>query len=194
MKTLRRIVAAMLLMTVLLLSLASCNGGGGNDKPSNNNGLIGSKYIETKNSYYVWKGINGENSGNFVGYLDAAGFAEWHRTNNFLIGIKNYAEINGTPLKKVKFDVVADRDVTVYFACGYEGYKTILPTTNITLIANEKKTITIPLDLTIDIDDNLWVYFMRTAEGEAGQGYRTPAFAEWYQTQYQITNLELYSK
>ena len=193
MNIIKRIIAAMMLMTVLVLSLASCNGGGGNDKPSNNNGLIGSKYIDSKSSFYSWRGTNGEEDFTFDGYKDASYFAEWNRVSHFNIGIKNYAEINGTPLKKVKFDIVADRNVTVYFACGYNGYNSPIAG-SVALSANQNKRVELSLDLTIDTQETLWVYFMRTNRGEVGQDYMTPAFAEWYQTQYQITNLELYSK
>lgn len=194
MKTLKRIIAAMLLMTVLVLSLASCNGGGGNDKPSNNNGLINSKYIDKEFNYYVWEGTSGEKDVDFLGYVKEDTLSEWNRTTYFGIGIKKYAEINGTPLKKVKFDLVADRDVTVYFACGQGGWTTTTPTANVTLSANIKKTIEIPVDYTIDTNERFYVCFATNENCWNDNEYRTPFFAEWTKTQYKITNLELYSK
>ena len=191
----KKIIASILLIATLLLCLVSCNGiGDGGKTPSGNNGLIDSKYIEKKFGLYVWEGTKGERATDYAGHLTTDGLASWNRISDFSISIKKYAEINGTPLKKVKFDLVADRDVTVYFACGQGGWTTTTPTASATLSANVKKTIEIPVDYTIDTDEIFCVCFSSNSKSWNANKYMTPAFAEWTKTQYQITNLELYSK
>ena len=194
MKTLKRIVAAMLLMTVLVLSLASCNGGGGNNNnPIASDGKIDSKYINEKSSIYYWTGTGGGKNFDVITKATIEEYENWHRIMYFYIDFLNYSEIENKPLKKVKFDIVADRNVAVYFSCGYDGYNSPI-VANVSLVANQKKSVELPLDLKVNPSDAVTVYFMRTAQGEKGQGYTTSAFAEWYQTQYKITNIECYSK
>jgi len=184
----------MLLMTVLVFSLASCNGGGGNNNnPVASDGKIDSKYINEKSSIYYWTGTNGGKNVNLISGATEEDFANWNRIMYFDIDFLNYPEIENKPLKKVKFDIVADRNVTVYFCCGYDGYGSPI-VADASLVANQKTSVELPLDLKVEPTEWFTIYFMRTPQGEKGQGYTTSAFAEWYQTQYKITNIECYSK
>lgn len=190
MSVLKKIISTVLLIATLVLALASCNGK--NDETVQNNGLINSKYYKLY-QYTAWEGSDGYKD--FHAELDAPSdmLGEWERCAWLEFKVLNYDEIDGTPLKKIRFDVVTDRDVTVFFEVGYQGEREIA--SNITLAANQKKTVELPVDMVMDTDKKIiTMIFARSNGGYDDLGFGSSAFKEFYQTQYKITNIEFYSK
>jgi len=187
----KRLISFVLLLTLLVLSFTACNGK--SDEPVQNNGLINSKYYKIY-GYTVWRGSDGYKDFHNEVKKPLDLMSEWGRTAWIELKVLNYDEINGTPLKKIQFDVVADRDVTVCFGCGYDGLNSPVVTTCI-FKANQKKTVTLPLNATMNVEEK-WIdiHFFRTNDGWDDLGFGSAAFKEFYQTQYKITNIELYSK